>query len=85
MPTKNMFSIKSYYFGCAGILPFIGLPFSVLAITNGRKAKQKYKEKPTPGAKAHYLVGMALGYFELTVFVLFLALIIYFYFTRNST
>ena len=85
MPTENKYSIKSYYFGCIGFIPFIGLPFSILAIKNGRKAKKQYEEKPTPGAKSHYLVGMSLAYFELTVFILFCALMIFFYLTRNKT
>lgn len=69
LPTKNIYSLKCYYFGCVGFIPFIGLPFSVLAIKNGRKAKKQYQENPTPGAKAHYQIGMFLAYFELTVFV----------------
>ena len=85
MPTENKYSIKCYYFGCIGFLPFIGLPFSILAIKNGRKAKEQYKAKPTPGAKSHYLVGLGLAYFELTVFILFCGLMIFFYLTRNKT
>ena len=76
MPTKNKFSLKSYYFGCIGVLPFIGLPFSVLAITNYRKAMKLYKENPTPGAKGHATVGLWLGIIELLVFTIFVGAIV---------
>ncbi len=72
MPTKNKFALKSYYFGCMGIFPLIGLPFSILAITNGRKALNLYKTNPTPGAKIHAKVGIGFAIVEL----LFLALIL---------
>lgn len=85
MPTKKKDSIKAYYFGCAGFFPFIGLPFTYLAIKHGRRAMKLYKEQPTPGAKAHASVGLALAYFQLAVFVLFVVIMVYFYFTRNST
>ena len=81
-PSENRPALLGYYFGCAGILPFIGLPFSILAIKFGHKGLKQNLEKPVPGAKAHAKVGIILGYFELTVFVLFIALMIYFYLTR---
>ena len=50
----------------------IGLPFSVLAITNGRKALEQYKVNPTPGAKGHARFGIILGIIELVFFALLL-------------
>ena len=83
-PTQNKPALFGYYFGCAGFVPFIGLPFSVLAIIYGRKALKLNQEKHVPGAKAHAKVGIILGYFELTVFVLFVALATYIYINRNT-
>jgi hypothetical protein len=82
MPTKNKPAILAYYFGIAGFVPFIGLPFSYLAIKYARKALLQYKDNPTPGAKGHAKAGLFLAYFELAVFVLFVAVMIYFYLTR---
>ncbi len=70
MPTKNKFALKSYYYGCIGIFPLIGLPFSILAITNGRKALEQYKANPTPGAKVHAKVGIGLAIVELIFFAI---------------
>ena len=81
-PSQNKPALLGYYFGCAGILPFIGLPFSVLAIRYGRKGIKQNAERPVPGAISHARIGIILGYLELTVFVLFVAIMIYFYLTR---
>ena len=70
MPTKNMFALKSYYYSCVGIFPVVGLPFSILAITNGRKALRLYKSNPTPGAKAHAWFGIGLAVVELIFFAI---------------
>ncbi len=75
MPTKNKFALKSYYYGCAGIIPVLGLPFTILAITNGRQAMKLYKTSPTPGAKGHAMVGIGLAIFELIILVVFLIII----------
>ena len=81
IPTKNKFALKSYYFGCIGVLPFIGLPFSVLAVTNYMKAMKLYKENPTPGAKGHAITGLVLAIIELTVFAVFVTIVAVSYFT----
>jgi len=71
MPTKNMAALKSYYYGCIGIIPVLGLPFTILAIINGRKGLEQYRTNPTPGAKGHAKVGLWLSYIEIGVLILF--------------
>jgi hypothetical protein len=70
LPTKNKFALKSYYYSCIGIFPVVGLPFSILAITNGRKAIKQYRINPTPGAKAHTRFGIGLAAVELVFFAI---------------
>lgn len=70
-PTKNKYSLISYYFGFLGLLPFIGLPFAILAIVFGIKALNKYKINPTPGAKGHAVTGIILASISLCGWVLF--------------
>ena len=84
MPTDNKPSIYAYYFGVAGFIPFIGLPFTFLSLKYGHQAMKLYKEKPTPGAKAHAKVGIYLAYFEILVFMAFIALLVFAYINRNS-
>lgn len=75
MPTKNGPSIISYYCGVFGLLPFIGIPFAVIAIIYGHKALKIYKKQPSPGAKAHALTGLIFGYIATVCFLLFFMLI----------
>ena len=76
IPTKNMPSLWAYYMGVFGLIPFVGLPLSIAAIVLGFMGLKKFKATPTPGAKGHALAGLILGIFEITVFVLFLGLIL---------
>ncbi len=76
IPTKNMPALIGYYMGIFGLLPFIGLPFSVAAVILGRKGLSLYKQQPTPGAKTHAMIGYVLGIVELVVFVLFVAFVV---------
>lgn len=78
IPTKNMPALLSYYFGCAGVLPIVGLPFSVLAIILGRKGLRQYNKNPSPGAKVHAKIGIYFGAFELVFFALVIILVILF-------
>lgn len=70
-PTKNKDSLLSYYFGFLGLLPFVGLPFVILAIVFGISALKKYKINPTPGAKGHAVTGIILGCISLTGWLIF--------------
>ena len=77
MPTKNKYSLISYYMGFLGLLPFVGFPFAIAAIIFANKALKLYKTNPTPGAKGHAIVGMVLGIFSvvcMSLFVLFFLL-----------
>lgn len=76
MPTKNPASIVSYYCGVFGIIPFLGLPLTIIAIIFGHKALAQWRKQPTPGAKGHALTGLIFGYFELLVFVAFIILMV---------
>jgi hypothetical protein len=75
VPTKNMPALLSYYFGIAGLIPFLGLPFSIAALITGVMGIQQYKNKPTPGAKGHATAGLILGGLEITVFIIIMLLI----------
>ena len=61
VPTKNMPALLSYYLGLAGLLPFLGLIFSLLGIIYGLKGLKLYKLNPTPGAKGHAMFGTILS------------------------
>ena len=76
IPTKNIPALLSYYFGVIGLIPFLGIPFSIAAIVLGKIGLSRYKANPTPGAKAHALIGLILGICEIVFGALFLAFII---------
>ncbi len=76
IPTKNKPALFGYYCGVFGLIPFLGLPFSVAGIILGKKGLAQYKANPTPGAKVHAQIGLILGIFELVIFASFLILII---------
>lgn len=76
IPTKNSSALISYYMGIAGLLPFIGIPFSIAAIVLGALGLKKYAINPTPGAKVHAIIGFVLGIVEMLVFIAFLVLMI---------
>lgn len=76
MPTKNMPSLISYYAGIFGLIPYLGLPASIAAVVLGFMALSQYKKTPTPGAKAHAITGIILGFVELGIFTVFTAIII---------
>ncbi len=67
IPTKNMPSLLSYYFGFFAIIPFLGFPLSIAAIVLGITGLKKYNINPTDGAKSHAIVGIVLGIFWLLV------------------
>lgn len=72
IPTKNMPALLSYYFGIAGLIPMLGLPFTMLALIFGKKALKLYAINPTPGAKGHAVTGITLGSIQLVLFLLFI-------------
>lgn len=76
IPTKNKPALLSYYFGIAGLVPILGLLFSILAIVYGKKGLKIYSTNPTPGAKGHSITGMVLGIIQLIAFVLFVLFLI---------
>lgn len=76
IPTKNSYALISYYMGIVGLLPFIGIPFSIAAIVLGALGLKKYAINPTPGAKVHAIIGFVLGIVEMLVFVGFLVLML---------
>ncbi len=76
MPTKNKPALFAYYFGVFGLIPIIGLLFSVAGVVLGIMGLSKYKTNPTPGAKGHALAGLILGIVELVIFVIFVTFII---------
>ena len=76
IPTKNVPALLSYYFGVIGLIPFLGIPFSIAAIVLGKIGLSRYKANPTPGAKPHALIGLILGICEIIFGALFLAFII---------
>lgn len=74
IPTKNKPALLSYYFGVFGLIPFFGLPLSILAIVTGFLGLSQFKQTPTPGAKVHAIVGLILGFFQLLIFATFVIL-----------
>lgn len=74
IPTKNMPSLLSYYFGVFGLVPIIGLPLTIAAIILGFVGLKQYKKNPTPGAKGHAITGIVLGCVQLAVFIVFIIL-----------
>ena len=76
IPTKNKSALMSYYFGVFGLIPFFGIPLAIAAVVLGIIGLNKFKQKPTPGAKGHALTGIILGSIELIIALLFIVLII---------
>jgi hypothetical protein len=76
IPTKNKYALISYYMGILGLLPFLGIPFSIAAIVLGALGLKKYAINPTPGAKVHAIIGFVLGILQLLTFASFLVLIL---------
>lgn len=76
IPTQNKPALFSYYFGIFGLIPLLGLALSVVAVILGVIGLNKVKQNPTPGAKTHAMIGLILGCIELTVFVIFLTMMI---------
>lgn len=74
IPTKNPPALISYYAGIFGLLPFLGLPATIVAIVLGIIAVKKNKQHPTPGAKVHALIGLGLGIFQMLVLIGFIIL-----------
>lgn len=74
IPTKNVPALLSYYFGVFGLIPLAGIPLSITAIVLGIIGLGKYKQNPTPGAKAHALVGLILGILEIIGIMVFFIL-----------
>lgn len=74
MPTKNPASIVAYYCGIFGLIPIVGIPLAIIAIIFGHKAMALWRVQPSPGAKAHAMTGLILGYFELVVLLAFVIL-----------
>lgn len=71
IPTKNKPALLSYYFGIFGLIPFLGLPFTILAIIFSIIGLKQFKNQPTPGAKGHALVGLILGIVQATIFMIY--------------
>lgn len=76
LPTKNIPALLSYYFGIFGLVPFLGLPFSIAAIVLAKIGLSRFKSDPTPGAKVHALIGLVLGIVQLIIFAAFIVFII---------
>lgn len=76
LPTKNKAALKSYYYGCIGIIPVIGLPFTILALVNGYKGLKQYRANQTPGAKGHAIAGIIMAYVEFLIFIILVIIII---------
>lgn len=76
IPYKNMPALLSYYFGVFGLIPLLGLPLSFAAVVFGFIGLKKSKLQPDTKGKAHAITGIILGFVELAVFLVFLALII---------
>ncbi len=74
IPTKNMPSLLSYYFGVFGLIPILGMPLTIAAIILGFVGLKHYKKNPTPGAKGHAITGLVLGFVQLAVFIVFIIL-----------
>ncbi len=76
VPTKNKPALLSYYFGIFGLIPFIGLPFSVVALILGYKGLAQYKANPTPGAKGHAIAGIVMGWIPIALSMLILLMVL---------
>jgi len=81
IPTKNKPALFGYYCGVFGLIPFIGIPLSISAIILGVEGLKLHKANPTPGAKGHAITALSLGIFELSVFLIFIILVLI---VRNS-
>ena len=76
MPTKNKYSLISYYMGFAAIIPLIGFWCAIAAIIYASKAMKLYKEHPTPGAKGHAITGRILGIIFLSIHIISIILFV---------
>ncbi len=76
IPTKNKPALIAYYCGVFGLVPFLGLPCAIIAVILGKKGLSQYNANPTPGAKVHAKIGLILGIIELSIFALFVILMI---------
>ncbi len=76
IPTKNKPALFGYYCGVFGLIPFLGIPLSIAAIILGLEGLKLHKANPTPGARGHAVTALSLGIFEMTVFAIFLLIVL---------
>lgn len=72
IPTQNKPALIAYYCGVFGLIPILGMPFTIAAIIMGLRGLAQYKQHPTPGAKVHGMIGLWLGVVQAVVFVAFI-------------
>lgn len=76
IPYNNGKALAAYYLGVFGLIPFLGLLLSVLAVIFGMLGLKQHKLHPEKKGRTHALVGLWLGIFELVVFAIFVIFMI---------
>lgn len=61
IPTKNVPSLVSYYCGVFSFIPVVGFVLGIVGLIFGFKALAIVKQRPTPGAKVHAIIGIVLS------------------------
>lgn len=61
IPYKNSPALIAYYLGLFSILPLIGIPLGIAAVTLGILGLRKLKAEPRVKGKAHAYVGIGCG------------------------
>jgi hypothetical protein len=61
VPTRNAYALVGYYLAVAGLIPCLGLPFSIAAIVCGIVGYKKWREDSSARGKTHAIIAILGG------------------------
>jgi hypothetical protein len=77
-PSKNGPALAAYYLGIFSLIPFLGIPLGVAAFILGIKGLGKAREHPEVRGKVHAWVGIITGGLFSLLYLILIALMVYF-------